>query len=124
MKELTRDGVFEAIRARRVFASTGARFLIDFQVNGAFMGESVEVDRSEPLRIQVRVDGEHPAELVEIVKDHRVIHATRGHGASMEFEFLDRSGPRPDGVASYCYLRIRQAGDEYAWVSPVWIDWN
>lgn len=124
VKEFTRDGVFEAIRARRVFASTGARFLIDFQVNGAFMGESVEVDRAEPLRIHVRVDGERPAELVEIVKDHKVIHASAGIGGSMEFEFLDRSGPRSDGKASYCYVRVRQGAEQYAWASPIWVDWR
>ena len=88
------------------------------------MGESINADRSEPLRIHVRVDGERPAELVEIVKDHKVIHATKGNGGSMEFEFLDRSGPRSDGRASYCYLRVRQSGDQYAWASPVWVDWR
>ncbi len=124
VKEFTRDGVFEAIRARRVFASTGGRFLIDLRVNGAFIGESVEVDRADPLRIQVRVEGERPAELLEIVKDHKVIHATRGNGGLMELEFLDRSGPQSDGRASYCYVRVRQAGDQYAWASPVWIDWK
>ena len=124
VKEFTRDGVFEAIRARRVFASTGARLLIDFQVNGAFMGESIEVDRADPLRIHVRVEGERPLDLVEVVKDHKVIHATTGNGGPMEFEFLDRSGPRPDGEASYCYLRVRQRGDQYAWASPVWVDWK
>ena len=124
VKAATRDGVFEAIRSRRVFASTGGRFLIDFQVNGAFMGESVKADRAEPLRMHVRVDGERPAELVEIVKDHKVIHATRGNGGSMEFEFVDRSGPRSGRRASYCYLRVRQGGDQYAWASPVWVDWE
>ncbi len=124
VRELSRDGVFEAIRARRVFASTGGRFLIDFRVNGEFMGGSVTVERSAPLRIHARVEGEAPAALIEVVKDHRVIHATRGDGMSTEFEFLDRSGPRPDGKPSYCYLRVRQADEQYAWVSPVWVDWQ
>ncbi len=124
VKEFTRDGVFEAIRARRVFASTGARFMIDFRVNGAFMGESVEVSRGDHLRMRVRLEGEQSPEMIEIVKDHRVIHATKGTGKSTEFEFLDQSGPRSDGRASYAYLRVRQAGDQYAWVSPVWVDWQ
>ena len=122
--ELSREGVFDAIRARRVFASTGARFLIDFRVNGAFMGESVQASPSDPLRIRVRVDGEQPAELIEIVKDHKVVHATRGQGDSTEFEFLDASGPRSGRNASYAYVRVRQAADQYAWASPVWIDWR
>ena len=124
VKDLTRDGVFEAIRSRRVFASTGGRFLIDFRVNGAFMGTSVNVERADPLLVQVRVESETPAELIEVVKDHKVVHATRADGEATEFEFLDRSGPRPDGKPSYCYLRVRRADQQYAWVSPVWVDWE
>ncbi len=124
VKEFTRGGVFDAIRAKRVFASTGARFLIDFRVNGAFMGGAVEANPGDPLRIRVHVDGDAPLELVEIVKDHRVVHSMRGNGRRAEFEFLDQSGPRSDGKASYCYVRVRQANEQFAWASPVWVDWK
>jgi len=32
--ELTREGVFEALRARRTFAVTGDRIALDFRING------------------------------------------------------------------------------------------
>ena len=125
VSDLTRQGVFDAIRAKRVFASTGARFLIDFRVNGAFMGSAVEARRDvDELRIQVRVEGEAPLESIQIVKDHRVIHSTQAEGRHAEFEFTDLSGPRPDGKASYCYLRVRQDDGQFAWGSPVWVDWE
>ena len=121
---LSREGIFEAIRARRVFASTGARFVIDFRVNDAFMGSAVEVGREEALRVGVRVEGEGPLEAVEIVKDHKVIHSASVDGRLAEFEFLDRSGPTPGKDASYLYVRAKQADKHYAWASPVWVDWR
>ena len=122
--DLSRKGIFEAIRARRVFASTGARFLIDFRVNDTFMGGSVDVERGAALRVGVRVEGDAPLELVEIVKDRKVIHSTRVGARLAEFEFLDRSGSAPGKDASYLYLRARQADNHYAWASPVWVDWR
>ena len=82
------------------------------------------MERADPLLVQVRVESETPAELIEVVKDHKVVHATREEGEATELEFLDRSGPRPDGKPSYCYLRVRRADQQYAWVSPVWVDWE
>lgn len=124
VSQLTRKGVFEAIRAKRVFASTGARFLIDFRVNGEFMGGAVEAQSGDQIRIHVRVDSESPLESIQIVKDHRVVHSTRSDGRQAEFEFTDRSGPRAGRTASYFYLRVRQEDGHVAWASPVWVDWK
>lgn len=123
VSELTRQGVFDAIRAKRVFASTGGRLLIDFRVNGVFMGASVLVRREKPLQIVVRVDSDAPVDALEIVKDHKVIHSAARSDGPIDLEFQDRSGPREDGKASYCYLRVRPANGGFAWASPVWVDW-
>lgn len=122
--EVSREGIFEAIRARRVFASTGARALVDFRVNGAVLGGQIEANRGEPLKLEVRVQGDAPLDAVEIVKDHRVLHAVAGNGSSASFEYLDQSGPRPDGKASYLYIRVRQQNEQYIWASPIWVDWR
>ena len=123
VEKLDRQGVFEAIRSKRVFASTGARMLIDFRVEGAFMGEEIELPQG-PVKVEVSVEGDADLEALEVVKDHKVIHAARGSGMSKEFSFVDQGGPRPDGKASYYYLRVRQKDQMYAWTSPVWVDWR
>ncbi len=122
--EVSRESIFEAIRARRVFASTGVRALVDFRVNGAFLGAQIEAPRGSPLKLEVRVQGDAPLDAVEIVKDHKVLHAVAGQGSSASFEYLDQSGPRPDGKASYLYIRVRQKNDHYIWASPIWVDWK
>ncbi|MBI1354169.1 MAG: hypothetical protein GC160_07470 [Acidobacteria bacterium] len=122
--DVSREGVFDAVRSKRVFASTGARVLIDFRVNGAFLGDQIEAEKGKPLKLEVRVEGDGPLDVVEIVKDHKVIHASSGSGATAQFEYLDQSGPRADGKASYLYLRVRQKDEQYAWASPIWVDWK
>ena len=125
VEDLGREAIFDAIRSKRVFASTGMRALVDFRVNGAFLGGQIEADPAKPLELTLRVDGDAPIDVVEIVKDHKVIYAAKGAGErNVRFEYIDRSGPREDGKASYLYVRIRQENDQYAWASPVWVDWR
>ncbi len=113
-KEFSREGIFEALRARRVFASTGPRMVLDFRVNGTFLGG--ETTATGPVRIEAGVEGE--TEKVEVVRDHRVIHAT----AQARFTYVDQSGRGER--ASYYYLRVTQKDGMQAWSSPVWVTWR
>ena len=54
-RALTRDDIWDAIRSRRVYATTGANILLDFQVNGAHMGEIVVDEESGERSIYVAV---------------------------------------------------------------------
>lgn len=122
VEELTREGVFEGIRSKRVFASTGTRASIDFRVNGALMGG--EIEAHGPVKIEVKVSGDADLDAVEIVKDHKVIHAVAGDGPGQAFTFVDQQ-PGSDGdKPSYYYLHICQKNAMYAWTSPTWVDWN
>ena len=40
--DFSRDGIFEAISARRTYALTGDRIELDFTVDGAPMGATIE----------------------------------------------------------------------------------
>jgi hypothetical protein len=121
VKELTREGVFEAIRARRVFASTGARMLLNFSVNDAFMGR--EATANGAPRISVDVTGDADIEKIEIVRDHRIVHAVSGAGKRSAFQFIDQNGNPESRRASYYYVRISQKDGMKAWSSPVWLRW-
>ncbi|MEX0831867.1 MAG: DUF3604 domain-containing protein [Nitriliruptoraceae bacterium] len=70
--ELTREGLFEAMKARRCFATTGARIHLDVRCDGHWMGEDVTVDGSPTL--EVAVAGTAPIEKVEILRGTDVIH--------------------------------------------------
>ena len=119
---LTREGVFDAIRKRRVFASTGARMVIDFRVNGAFLGASAAA--SGPPHIQVAVDAESDLDKLEIVRDGRFIYSSPAQGRRAAFQFVDKEEKPQGRSGSYYYLRVTQKDGMRAWASPVWVDWR
>jgi hypothetical protein len=117
----SREAVFEAIRNRRVFASTGLRALIDFRANGVFIGG--ETKTSAPVRLTVTIEAESPIAKAEIIRDRRVIHAAAGAGPALKFTYADQTGATSRGW-SYYYVRLTAADGNQAWTSPVWVDWQ
>ncbi|MFC2123446.1 DUF3604 domain-containing protein [Bacteroidota bacterium] len=70
--ELTRKGVFDAIRNRRTYAVTGDRIELDFYLNEAIMGQ--EIAFTPERKIDVNVTGWNQVDQIEILKNNRVIH--------------------------------------------------
>jgi hypothetical protein len=70
--ELTREGIFDAIRNRRTYAVTGDRIVLDFRVNGQIMGTEIPYARQRELT--VNVTGWDQLDRVEILKNNRVLH--------------------------------------------------
>jgi hypothetical protein len=121
VRRLTREGLFDAIHSRRVFASTGARALVDFRVNGVFMGG--ETRAAGPPRLEVSITGDSELGQVEIVRDHRIIHAVSGAGRAVSFQFVDQESAEAGRRVSYYYVRARQRDGARVWSSPVWVEW-
>jgi hypothetical protein len=71
-RELTRDGIFDALRNRRCYAVTGDRILLDFSIDGRMMGQ--EIPYSPERAIRVVVTGWDAIDRVEVLKNNRVIH--------------------------------------------------
>ena len=80
-EELSRPALFEAINARRTYAATGDRIALEVTVNGQPMGASLApvADR----QIDVRVEGQDPIAMVELVRNGRVVerHFPEDHAA-------------------------------------------
>jgi len=65
-EDLTLEGIFDALRARRSYATTGARILIQFDADGHMMGE--EYTTASPPTFSFRVLGTAPIESVELFR--------------------------------------------------------
>jgi 2',3'-cyclic-nucleotide 2'-phosphodiesterase (5'-nucleotidase family) len=143
-ERLDRASIFEAIRNRRNYATTGARIVLEFTAGGAPMGSIVTT--KGPLALAVRVEGTAPIDRVEIVRNLRdAFAAVRMHQTPSapdgEYVLYDPKEPQavnwlpardtrrvsftvtdtPDasGETSW-YVRVTQADGEQAWSSPVW----
>jgi len=119
-KELTRESVFAALRNRSCYGTTGARMIVQFDVNGHPMGSQVRLeDPGQPCRIHARIVGSDRIDHIEIVKNNRDVHrVVPARSDEVELEWID---PDPC-LNSWYYLRVTQADGHRAWTSPVWVD--
>jgi hypothetical protein len=115
-EELSREAVFDAIRQRRCFATTGQRIVVDFKADGHWMGE--EYKSSGAPHLWVKVIGTAPLASVTVVKNNQDYISRPGTGQEMEFEFEKTERPRD---TDFYYVRVIQQDEEMAWSSPIWI---
>ena len=130
--ELTREAIFDALRRRRTFGSTGCRVILDFTLNGVPMGGEARLREGEPVRLAGEIVAAAPLRFVEILRadlDAQEWQIAKRHwwagGAPTTFtlDWTDDSPPR----RGLYYLRLRQRDIVHgrvamAWSSPVWIE--
>ena len=120
VKTLSRDGILEAMRHRRCFATTGDKIIMEFRVNGALNGATVTPDGNPEM--DIRVNGERDLYKVELLRNSEVI---RTWYTDREKEFsvhYTDTHYREAGEVCYYYARATQRDNQIAWSSPVWID--
>lgn len=129
VKELSREAVFNAIRNRLCYATTGARIKLDFKVNGFRMGRTISFnpytqDTLFPLKFEYRVEGTAPLSKIEIVTDGGVVVYRKtadelkfSSTAAGSFELPNAARGAPRGASLSCprrwfYLRVTQVGTQ------------
>lgn len=115
--ELTRAALIQALKERRCYATTGARIVLDFRVDGHGMGD--EFTAGEPaVAVTARVLGTAPLATLEMVCNGDVVFTQPGNGRVAEIaETLPIAGDQ----TSYLYLRVTQNDGHVAWSSPIWV---
>jgi len=113
-KDLTRRGIFEALRARRTCALLRARIVLKMTVNGAWMGAELPMADTAQIRVEAWAPGR--IRKVEILKNARLIQTFGPFADECRVELEDATG----GPAFY-HCRVTQFDGEPAVCSPVWI---
>ena len=124
---LSREGVWDAIRARRCYGTTGERILLDFSVNEAEMGQETSADEGEELKIGLEVHGTDALARIEVLRldfasgEYNTILDERPYTLDFEANLTETFA----GPVMY-YARIQQDKmikdrGVFAWSSPVWI---
>ena len=118
--ELTREAIFDALKARRTYATTGVRMILEFSVNGVAMGGEVDLAETAAERvIRVHAIGEAPIEQMKIVKNNETLHLRECSREEEYFEYVD---PTPARDGDWYYVRVVQEDEETGWSSPVWVN--
>ncbi|TNF87691.1 MAG: DUF3604 domain-containing protein, partial [Gammaproteobacteria bacterium] len=66
--ERSRDAIFDGMRARRTYATTGDRMILDVRLNGALMGE--RTGYAEERRLSGRVIGTAPIDSITLFRNN------------------------------------------------------
>lgn len=131
-EELTRESLWQAFKARRVYGVTGDRIRVDFTVNGEDMGKLIETSGKRVIR--VRVIGLDALDRIEVLRNGSVI-ATHCHQGTWDLPRAGRRarfkirieagwGPRPDemDVAERNWTgELRVPGGMMTGFEPCWI---
>lgn len=126
---LTREGVFDAIRNRQCYGTTGERILMEFTVNGTTMGQSLTAANGDSIELDLNVWGTRDLLKVDILryrfgKDKLFVPVL---GVSVDHDTTDVHYQIQDEFKGNCvyYARVIQYPLEWpgmAWTSPVWVD--
>ena len=65
---LTREAVFDAIRNRRTYGTTGSRIYLEFVVNGEPMGGETTVAADQPVSVHVEALGTGPLRWIHLLR--------------------------------------------------------
>ena len=118
--DFTRRGLWDAMYARRCYATTGKHILVLFTLNGRPMGSELTVaDHRTARTIEWRVVGTGPLERVDLLRNNKVVRSWPGDGRDDLAGTFRLDGPL--GETEWWYLRAVQEDTELAWSSPIWV---
>jgi hypothetical protein len=117
---LTREGLLEGLRARRTYATNGARIVLGARLEAHPMGARVPADAlPDQSTLVVDVVGNAALDRVDVIRSGRVT-------ASADLEGRDAAtlGHPLSGLApgEYVYVRVVQRDGGAAWSSPFFVE--
>ncbi|MBI4905949.1 MAG: CehA/McbA family metallohydrolase [Acidobacteria bacterium] len=139
-EKLDRASIFGALKARRCYATTGERIVLDVRVNGQPMGSVVRSAQAPVITVTAR--GTNAIERIEVIKFYKgvpepfpAVYAVTPNAPAAAFEWRDLEFR---GEAAY-YVRLTQRSDprvtgkqnfgsatsypnDMAWSSPIWVN--
>lgn len=121
VKELTRDGILDALKSRRCFATTGDKMIIDFRINGSIADITVNSEKAPAL--QMKIKGQRELDKIEILRNSEMIKTYTTADGTLVFDetFVDEDY-RNEKEVLYYYIRATQKNGEIGWSSPIWIE--
>jgi hypothetical protein len=136
----TRESLWQALRSRRTYGTTGERIYVDFAINGHPMGSEFQVGSKEGLTAWFEIHGTGSLAFVEILQfdfgtsswSQSYLNRLTPQGS---FDPMDTTLDRDcseRGIELSCtgeslyYLRLAQRTQcygfpAYAWTSPIWV---
>jgi hypothetical protein len=118
--DLTREGVAQALRSRRTYATNGPRIILQTALDGLPMGSEPTAPRhGEPSVLFVRVVACAPLERVDVIRSGRVITSI---DVEDSLEFRGTVDLAALVAGEYVYVRAVQVDGGTAWGTPFFVN--
>lgn len=114
---LTRDGIYDAIRAMRVYATEDSDLKIDYRINGKEMGSTL--GKTDNLNFTINVSDPDAADKIakiSIIANGGVVVASKDGFNSNTADWNFTIAPQYD----YYYVRVDEADKDIAVTAPLW----
>ena len=120
--DLTREAVWEALKKRRVYGTSGPKIILNFRVGDSPMGSEINWPKSKgPLPIAIRVVACEKIRQIEVIRNGEPIYIETAEKIDGEFAVLLIEDPEPLVGTSWYYARVLQQDGNMAWSSPVFV---
>lgn len=131
-RELTREAIFDALWARRCYATTSRRILLDVRMGEHMMGGDLSAEQAAPFAdersLRIEAIGERDLARIEVVRNNVTVESVEVDGDEATVTYTDPTPlaevPAVSEVATdvvFYYVRVIQADDNLAWSSPIWL---
>ena len=117
---LTRENVWEALKARRNYATSGEKYYLEFFINGNPMGSVITVDSPPKISFEARST---EVVYVYVIRNNKELFISGRVGAARTFY----RGLTDETIAvgqNVYYLRVVYANGMVAWSSPIWVSYE
>jgi len=115
-EKLTRESLFEAMRARHTFGTSGSKMSLFFGTDTAMMGDKLK-HPGKPITFQVRALAFHDIRELVIFRNNQIVRRVEPNQKQVDLKWTDGE---PPNVTLWYYARIHTADNELAWSSPIW----
>ena len=116
--DLTREGVREALLARRAYATNGPRIILRCAMDGKRMGSTVPVPEKDAF-VYVRAISCAPIQHIDLVRSGRVSQSLDGQSY---WDYEAGFTVKELAAGEYLYVRVVQEDGGAAWSSPFYVE--
>ncbi len=115
---LDRKSIFQSLKNKRTYATSGERIFLDMRINGRFMGEEFVSEEKSRL-VEIKATGTAPLTEIDLFRNGRSIRqwVMKRTSADIEWEDDEPLFSREN----YYYVRVTQIDGHQAWSSPIWV---
>jgi hypothetical protein len=123
-ENLTRDDIWSAIKARRVYATSGPKVRLTFTVNDYPMGSEISLSERPQLHAVAAVPSGSSLIIsyLQILKNGAVIINQPVNNGTIDYSLRDDRFASSSSYAVKLKLVDNSGHDERVWSSPIWVD--